>query len=306
VEDNGINLGGPVKENQNMESETLINLTSRHLKLDMTSEEYKALWDQFAIPQFKTSDGTQLRPHMKITEDWYMYEENKIALEFWRHIPNYITARCPLCGEVYSERMDTYSLEDWGMKLDSSFFCGWHLVDEESASFEPVRCKHFLGVEGFINFNGLEPIELDPSYYSGPAEVPSVMGVFLPDDPCSYAVVHSLPICRVENGKFIPRYSLFMMTYFSEDTHFLLGRNQSHYNENMGVITSLMIDLSSSRDYDLCHWVADGKLLWLDLEQDDLPLKSGPPEAFPYADIHGSRIKVRYRGKNHPKGYHAI
>ena len=286
-----------------MESETLIKLTSRHLKLDMTPEEYKALWDRFAIPQFMTSGGSQLRPHMKIIEDWYMYKENKIALEFWRHIPNYITARCPLCGDTFTERMDTYSLEDWGTKHDSSFFCGWHLIDEGSASFEPVRCEHFLGVEGFINFNGLEPVELNPSYYSGPAEVPSVVGVYLPDDPVSYAVMHSLPICRVENNKFVPRYSLFMVTYFSRDIHVIRERNWSNYNENMGRITHSMTDLSSSRDYNLFRWVADGKLLWLDLEYDDLPLKSGPPETFPYANIQGSHTGVKYRGKNHPKGY---
>lgn len=286
-----------------MESKTLIEITSRHLKLDMTPGEYKALWDKFAVPQFITSGGFQLRPYMKIVEDWYMHKENKIALEFWKHIPNYITAQCPLCGDVFTERMDTYSLEDWGTKYDSSFFFGWHMIDEESVSFEPVRCEHFLGVECFINFNGLEPVELNPSYYSGPAEVPSVMGVFLPDDPVSYAVMHGLPICRVENNKFVPRYSLFMITYFSKDTHVVRERNWSNYDENMGRISSLMLDLSSSRDYDLLRWVADGKLLWLDLEHDDLPLKSGSPDTFPYANIQGSRAKVKYRGKNHQKGY---
>ena len=287
-----------------MASKSLIERTARHLKLEMTPEAYKALWDKFAIEQFVTSGGFQIRPYMKITEDWYMYEENKIALEFWRHIPNYITARCPLCGDVLTERMDTYSLEDWGgIQSATSFFVGWHLIDEQSASFAPSRCEHFLGVKGFINFNGIEPTELRSSYYSGPPEIPSVMGVYLPDVPVSYAVMHSLPICRVENHEFVPRYSLFMITYFSKDTHTLHERNFSNYTQAMGLITNPMIDLSSSTDYDLLRWVADGKLLWLDLEKVDLPLKSGPIEAFPYTTIQGSRTNVKYRGKNHQKGY---
>lgn len=286
-----------------MEAKSLLAQTIRHLKLEMTPEAYKALWDKFAIKQFITSGGYQIRPSMQITEDWYMYEENKIVLEFWRHIPNYKTAQCPLCGHVFTERMDTYSLEDWGTKYDSSFFLGWHMVDEDSASFDPAHCEHFLGMESFINFNGLEPTELKSSYYSGPSEVPSVIGVFLPDNPVSYAVMHSLPICRVENNKFIPRYSLFMVTYFSKDIYVLRERNASNYRQGMGLITHSILDLSSSTDYDLLHWAADGKLLWLDLEKDDLPLRSAPTEAFPYANIQGSRIKVKYRGKNHRKGY---
>ena len=286
-----------------MSLEILIERTARHLKHDMSPNAYKALWDRFAVEQFMTSGGSQIRPNVEITEDWYMHKENELALEFWRHIPNYITARCPLCGSVLTERMDTYSLDDWGIESDSSFFLGWHLVDEKSASFHPDRCEHFLGVRGFINFNGLEPIELKRSYYSGPPEGPSVLGIFLPDEPVSYAVMHSLPICRTENDIFVPRYSLFMITYFSKDRHVLQQRNQSNYKPEMGRITHSMLDLSSSTDFDLPRWVADGKLLWLDLEKDDLPLKSRPVDAFPYSTIQGSHVNVHYRGRNHQRGY---
>jgi hypothetical protein len=50
-----------------------------------------------------------------------------------------------------------------------------------------------------------------------------------------------------------------------------------------------------NKDWDLLPWVESGKLKWLDLDQDDLPLKSGPIDDFPYANIEGRRENFTYR-----------
>jgi hypothetical protein len=42
--------------------------------------------------------------------------------------------------------------------------------------------------------------------------------------------------------------------------------------------------------------VEKGKLLWLDLTQDDLPLKAGPVQDFPYGNVEGMRRPHTYRG----------
>jgi hypothetical protein len=49
------------------------------------------------------------------------------------------------------------------------------------------------------------------------------------------------------------------------------------------------------RGCDLRYWVTQGKLAWLDPIDPALPLRPGPPEAFPYADIVGHSIAEFHR-----------
>ncbi|KAB2866372.1 MAG: hypothetical protein F9K46_02465 [Anaerolineae bacterium] len=46
--------------------------------------------------------------------------------------------------------------------------------------------------------------------------------------------------------------------------------------------------------WDLTQWVRKGKLWWLDLDRDDLPLRNSPVEEFPYADIKGIQQGFTY------------
>lgn len=149
-------------------------------------------------------------------------------------------------------------------------------------------CPHFVAVHHFINLNGVIPTEVDVDLG---CEVPYVIPVLLPDDIGSYAVMHALPICRVEGGAFVPRYSLYIITYLSADPpeiiqrrwqiapgwNFLIGPGYFHHIEKEA--------------WDLTRWVAAGKLQWLDPDEPDLPLRTGPAEDFPYARIEGRRVE---------------
>ena len=139
-------------------------------------------------------------------------------------------------------------------------------------------------VHHFINLNSVMPTELD--YKTLGCEVPHIIPVFLPDDVESYAVMHVLPICRVENDQFVPRYSLYTITYCSEEPSVLIKRRwQISSSEVMFVSRGLVTRAS----WDLAKWVQAGKLLWLDSEMPDLPLRTEPVEAFPYVGIQGRR-----------------
>ncbi|MFB0535370.1 MAG: hypothetical protein ACETWR_10340 [Anaerolineae bacterium] len=254
-----------------MAVDSLLARTARHLQLAMSPQEYEAFRDQYRDP-----DGRRYIP-----DDGYYDDEDNVR-SFWEHIPEYLIARCPLCGASFTERMDTYSLEDWMLGFTDAVYYG--------GEQRHIGCYHFVGVQSFINLNSIVPTE--PSYYRGESEVPYVMPIFLPDDPVSYVVMHSLPICRVENDTFVPRYSLFMLTYYSQDPHVLLKRNTEHWKPGMGMI-SPMYPFSSDRD--LLKWVVAGKLWWLDLDRDDLSLKSGPVEEFPYGNIEGRDRPFTYR-----------
>ena len=47
------------------------------------------------------------------------------------------------------------------------------------------------------------------------AEVPMIQIHLLPSNIQSHVVMHALPVCRIENNRFIPKYTLYVLTYFS-------------------------------------------------------------------------------------------
>lgn len=198
------------------------------------------------------------------------------AANYWQNIPDYLVARCPLCGATYSARLDTYNLEYW---VRPTF---GESVYRQYA--QAINCPHFIVVHHFINLNSVMPTELP--YTELGCEVPHVISVFLPDDVESYAVMHALPICRVEDDQFVPRYSLYTITYYSEDPALLIKRR---WQVMPGSEVMFSRGLRTKDSWSLIKWVQAGKLQWLDPESPDLPLRTGPVEAFPYVNIQGHK-----------------
>jgi hypothetical protein len=195
---------------------------------------------------------------------------------YWQSMPDYVIARCPLCGATYHSRLDTYSLAYWPRPAYGN--------EIFKPSVQEIDCSHFVVVHHFLNLNGVIPIELD--YKMLGCEVPYVIPVFLPDDVESYAVMHALPICRIEDGQFVPRYSAYLITYCSESPDILMERRWQ-ISSSESVLVSR--GLRTRNSWDLARWVQAGKLQWLDAESPDLPLRTGPAEAFPYANVQGHR-----------------
>jgi hypothetical protein len=181
---------------------------------------------------------------------------------------------------MYSERLDTYSLEHWLLGVTDTVYI---------SDLRSTGCLHFTGVQTFINLHGQTPTEID--YFKFKPEAPFILPDYLPDYPLSYAVMHSLPICRIENNVFVPAYSLFIVSYFSNEPNELHHRS-SPAGRCDGPVSR---PYTFKKDWDLLPWVEAGKLWWLDLERDDLPLKTGSVADFPYANIEGRRECFVYR-----------
>jgi hypothetical protein len=194
---------------------------------------------------------------------------------YYQNLPNYVIAHCPLCGATCSARRDTYSLRYWYKPCHGQFISGEYAKE--------ISCSHFVAMHHFINLNGVMPTELH--YTELGCEVPYVIPVFLPDDIESYAVMHALPICRVEDGQFVPRYSVYMITYYSKEPSTLIERRWKISSSECILIGGLRRRSS----WKLTRWVQSGKLQWLDPEVPDLPLRTGPVEAFPYVNIQGRK-----------------
>lgn len=250
-----------VSNNRVMES----NL--KHLQILTTPSEYLAVWRELEKGRKKVMDMSEA---------------------YWQQIPRYLIARCPLCGGKYEESLDTYTLRRW-VRAAMGDYVFWH-------GSAPSRCEHFVRAHHFINLNGLmpsiSPSELDWSKMLS-SEVPHVMANLLTDDVESYVVMHALPICRIEGNQFVPRYSLYMLTYYAPESNIepLLDRLR-HYEPDECKVELLARPPGGPEGetwWDLPRWVKAKKLLWLDPDDTDLPLRAGPIEAFPYSNIDGRK-----------------
>jgi hypothetical protein len=209
-------------------------------------------------------------------------------------LPEYIYARCPLCQAVCIERIDTYERPD-------NFPC---LKNELNGSYILPRnfpqdppCEHFLGIHPFFNSHG-QP--LGPEYFTNTAgEVPFMTRTLFQDAMSTYAVLHALPMCHIENGTFVPRYTLFMLTYFCTNPRLKI---EAHYKKQYafgkgddefypGDIVDNVDYVRGDDAYDLPQWAARGLLGWLDFTQPDLPLQIGLNRQLPefYRQIVGLR-----------------
>lgn len=276
-----------------------------------------------------------IRQHLHPGIEVYRKEETN-----WSQIPDYVIARCPLCSQPYTGQLDTHSLAGW--RNTPAWEKSVYNSDHQS-----IGCKHFVAVQTFLHLNGHVPVELGgfTSFY----DVPFVMPTFLPEHLVAYAVIHCLPICRIEDEsgqallltlyrtdptllgrfklwlqgpapppplmrdveawtlppeeadfRFVPRYNVYMVTYYAEKPERVRDERREEHAPKAASDPEYWgswlytYDEANARpeSYDLPHWVEKGKFLWLDASQPDLPLRSGPPEAFPYYPIEGFRRPV--------------
>jgi hypothetical protein len=225
---------------------------------------------------------------------------------YYAALPEYLIARCPLCGAENIERLDTYSLRDWpGMNLlNGTSIFGRHAVVQ--------HCKHFALVQRFLNLRGTLPGEISGGV-KGP-EVPHVIGYLLKPRPfplphtidhilreenyLCQAVIHALPVCRPEGAHFEPAYNVFIVTYFSAtptDTREVVRTYNTFFRDPR--TPPLFWEPPDGRAawWDLRQWVKARRLHWIDGSKAELALRpSGVARThdiieFPYGDIEGRR-----------------
>jgi hypothetical protein len=150
------------------------------------------------------------------------------------------------------------------------------------------HCEHFALSQFFLHFHGIWPDEAVGEF--GP-EVPYVIGHLLEDGWCQ-AVIHALPVCRIEKKDFVPRYTLSMISYFSrtpEEAYSILLNHNASYGE-LGVNKAFLPNVVRDHWWDLRRWVSAGQLYWVDGNDPDLSIRTHDIEAFPYGDMKGRKF----------------
>lgn len=210
-----------------------------------------------------------------------------ISKSIWRpnlvmRLPVYVIAICPYCDKDNTERLNTYSAEAWDIGYGSRLFSKHGVV---------FHCEHYVLSHFFINFHGIWPAEAKGEF---PPEVPHVIGHIL-ENNSSLAVMHALPMCRPENGQFVPRYTLYLITYFSEKRGILqdvTAYNAPFFSESTGAY--IVPPEDCQHWWDLPRWVSERKLYWVDASEEKLQLRTGDTIQFPYKNITGRKVTHQY------------
>jgi hypothetical protein len=153
-----------------------------------------------------------------------------------------------------------------------------------------------------MNYHGIFPDEDVREY----AEVPYVSRQLVNGVDEAYAVLHALPVCKIEGNIFEPRYTVFLVSYFANDVKIIYEKHYiEEYRIGQGDPEYFPANLIMKKSiYDLADLAQRGLLGWLDYTRDDLPLIIGEGSQLPdiYQNIEGQRYD--YHWKTHGLGYH--
>jgi hypothetical protein len=251
--------------------------TTRHLQITFSAEEYCRLVEELD------------------KEKLHLYGIEPVYLRFWRRLPEYRIAECPFCGAHYYEKLDTHSLLYWRVQPFNQSYVF-------SSDYRRLGCDHFVAVHSFVNLNDTydngESLLPLPSFENDSGDIPFVVPDLLPEGFASIATIHSLPICRLETSGFVPRYSLYMITYFAEDVRGLKAYRWRDSKAELGQYPPLLDYPELMRHLpntaDLQDWVAKSRLQWLDPCSPDLALRAEPVADFPYMGITGYGERFTY------------
>jgi hypothetical protein len=260
-----------------------------------TFETYKAFIDKVSILRRKHDAATGSR-NFEMARDLTREIMIELPLSYGARLPEYTLALCPICGGRVTERIDTFSLAGAGWWISEPRGFGWfgrrlQMVYETlyplaykrftEPSYE-AECVHAQAVHYGVNLNSIIPDDVEQARYVViGSERPGVLRPFMEREESS-AVVHALPVGRLDDEEWQPRYTAYFVTYFSRDVgafqQSLLPKKW--YDEKFLWPYEWM-------DYDLNAWVVAGKMYWMAKEAEEPCLQNEPVEAFPYGNVEG-------------------
>ena len=243
-------------------------------------QEYRQLYDLHLEYPPQERRNCPERTRMKLLRDLFQLWKQG----YWQRLPIHLVAQCPYCGSYVLQPIDSFSFMGFYHRLDiRNLYYG---RDWMSGHPPRQRCQHALLAMVSVNLNGLLPNDLPQwalrvKWGGGGREfdaAPYVMVWPLIARRTS-AVVHALPIGRLDDPEPIHRYTAYFVTYF-------VGDESNLYTNEMWVPNDLGEPATGGVqiDTDLLKWVRAGRLYWMDPE-DTSRLVKGPAEEFPYANI---------------------
>lgn len=206
--------------------------------------------------------------------------------EYLRRLPFHFFAQCPYCGASVLQALDSFSLLGFHPELKSNELLADRIWHEGLPPRQ--RCRHTLLTMVAVNLHNLLPDDL-PEWAllyrwgmgrgGGHFDSAPHLIVWPLIAQQTSAVIHALPIGRLDDPEPIHRYTAYAITYFFSDETNL-------YADEMWVPTDLGDAATGGvwHDTDLIKWVKAGRLYWMD-PKDTSRLVQESEEEFPYANI---------------------
>jgi hypothetical protein len=208
---------------------------------------------------------------------------------FFRRQPYVLVARCPYCQTPVWMKVGLFSLRDNFWQHPSG--------NGRDGILDSARCAHLFCVDGALNLQGssavgdLAAIKPDEAVISIQlaAEVPFVKPRVL-TLPTMLGVVHRFTVAD--------QFTAYPLTYFAENLpdqmEFCLGWAKTEYWDRLRPSGHMLIGTRSDRqEYDLERWISQGKLRWLDPDDQAHPLAPPMAQNFPYRNVAGRRHPYR-------------
>ena len=230
------------------------------------------------------------RLHSSEREQIYILKKQLIQLSeaYYRRLPKSVLGICPYCNSIILQPTDYFSFVGFYPLINLSDF--YHDVRIWINPKAPRQsCRHALMATLSVNLNNSRPTDLPHWMLNRKwlymSSSPRVMVWPLLAQHTS-AVIHSLPIGRLDEPEPIHRYTAYFVTYFMDDISNLMTKE-------MWVPTDLGAPATEGVKYDpdLRKWVEADRLYWLD-PNNSFRLVKGSVDEFPYADI---QPQGRYR-----------
>jgi hypothetical protein len=223
----------------------------------------------------KISEGMKKKPQMSYAERSPLGKKiDELLIQYFAQLPRYVFGRCPVCNLLLEQVFDPWGLDGFWWQEDSSGHCP-----------KPSACEHFRVLTGALNLNGNPPLGGEAESHPGP-EVPYVIPKVL-ELPTMAAVISSL---RLMNG-----YAAYPIAYFS------LEKPPTAALANPWTKTSCNFTAPNGKrgftyltdpwDFELLPWIAKGSVKWIEPQDPQNMLKSGPADQCPYVNLKGLRLQ---------------
>jgi hypothetical protein len=208
-----------------------------------------------------------------------IYKQRLIELrgQYMSHCPVIPLTRCPYCHHVNALSLDFYGLE--GMWWSCTH--AWRNPNREQI------CEHYWTLSGAMRLQ--EPVVSAPFRAQPGPEVPFVVPQALEEYPIRAVVSQvqvgehtAYPIAYFAVGK--PMQIERPFTAWSLEWAFWVQEN----NQRETNTSALYYQLNETADYDLAHWIKQGKLEWIAPGDESLTLQS-TIDSCPYLDLPGRR-----------------
>ncbi|MBI4759812.1 MAG: hypothetical protein ACOYYF_07870 [Chloroflexota bacterium] len=251
-----------------------------------------------------------LKKEIAVSEYEAVYKEKQRGHfeNYVQVLPEYPIGLCPFCCVENIEKIDTYSPDNWGrIEPDVSLHTEDGIVN---------HCKHFVIVEPFLYvpahdkravkstlWNDVFPFvnlpvpeHIDGALWSTQVQSPplfierqpTVVGFAL-EQRLAQAVIHTLPVCEPVNNEFQPKYTLFIISYYSEkpdEAYSAIKREAIRRSEAISATLLVLPEPHEIHWFDLAQWVERGLLYWVDADKNgELTLRTQDIESFPYKNL---------------------